>query len=60
MATNQFETWQVILIIVIVLGVIWSNIAVLKYLNRFDIKTKVDKITNKEVDKKENAKHHHK
>jgi len=32
------ETWKIILIIVVVLGVIWSNIALLKYSAKFDIK----------------------
>lgn len=29
-------TWQVILIIALVLGVVWSNIALLKYSTKFD------------------------
>ncbi|MFC3032403.1 DUF2897 family protein [Pseudoalteromonas fenneropenaei] len=32
---QEFETWQVILIIAMVLGVVWSNIALLKYANKF-------------------------
>lgn len=32
------ETWQVILIILIVFGVVWGNIALLKYSAKFDMK----------------------
>ncbi|PAJ75656.1 DUF2897 domain-containing protein [Pseudoalteromonas sp. NBT06-2] len=32
------ETWKIILIIVVVLAVIWSNIALLKYSTKFDVK----------------------
>jgi hypothetical protein len=32
------ETWKVILIIAIVFAVVWSNIALLKYSAKFDIK----------------------
>ncbi|MEQ2353495.1 MULTISPECIES: DUF2897 family protein [Pseudoalteromonas] len=42
---NQLETWQVILIIVGVLGVIWSNIALLKYSAKFEMKKKIDEQT---------------
>ncbi|WP_241651557.1 DUF2897 family protein [Pseudoalteromonas sp. PS5] len=37
---EQLETWQVVLIIVGVLGVIWSNIALLKYSAKFEMKKK--------------------
>ncbi|MEJ6474789.1 DUF2897 family protein [Pseudoalteromonas piscicida] len=52
---NQLETWQVILIIVGVLGVIWSNIALLKYSAKFEMKKKIDEQTapfDKETSKK--------
>ncbi|MDW7548241.1 DUF2897 family protein [Pseudoalteromonas sp. McH1-7] len=39
---EQLETWQVVLIIVGVLGVIWSNIALLKYSAKFEMKKKID------------------
>ena len=32
------ETWKVILIIAVVLGVVWSNIALLKYSAKFEMK----------------------
>lgn len=32
------ETWKVILIIAIVFGVVWSNIALLKYSAKFEMK----------------------
>ncbi len=32
------ETWQIILIIFIVLAVIWGNISLLKYSAKFDMK----------------------
>jgi len=35
---NIVETWKIILIILVVLGVIWSNIALLKYSAKFDVK----------------------
>jgi hypothetical protein len=35
---NKVETWKVILIIAIVLGVVWSNIALLKYSAKFEMK----------------------
>ncbi len=40
---HQLETWQVILIIAGVLGIIWSNIALLKYATKFEVKKKLDK-----------------
>lgn len=43
--TNQLETWQVILIIAGVLGVIWSNIALLKYSAKFEMKKKIKQQT---------------
>ncbi|MBR8842807.1 MULTISPECIES: DUF2897 family protein [Pseudoalteromonas] len=42
---NQLETWQVVLIIAGVLGVIWSNIALLKYSAKFEMKKKIDEQT---------------
>ena len=43
MPSNQLETWQVILIIIGVLAFICSNIALLKYATKFDVKKKIDK-----------------
>ncbi|MCO7187062.1 MULTISPECIES: DUF2897 family protein [unclassified Pseudoalteromonas] len=42
---NTLPTWHVILIIVMVLGFIISNIMLLKYMTRFDVKGKLDKQT---------------
>ncbi|NOU50865.1 DUF2897 family protein [Pseudoalteromonas sp. JBTF-M23] len=42
---EQLETWHIILIIATVLAVVWSNIALLKYSAKFDIKGKIDKQT---------------
>ena len=47
---QQLETWQVILIIAVVLGVIWSNIALLKYATKFEVKKKIDKQINTDND----------
>ncbi|MBD1584552.1 DUF2897 family protein [Pseudoalteromonas sp. S16_S37] len=40
---EQLETWHIILIIATVLAVVWSNIALLKYSAKFDLKGKIDK-----------------
>jgi hypothetical protein len=40
---QQLETWQVILIIIGVLGIIWSNVALLKYATKFEVKKKLNK-----------------
>lgn len=45
MAENNLETWQVLLIIFGVLAIIWSNIALLKYATKFEVKKKIDKQT---------------
>ncbi|WP_125779020.1 DUF2897 family protein [Pseudoalteromonas rubra] len=45
---NTLPTWHVILIIVMVLGFIISNIMLLKYMTRFDVKGKLDKQTKPE------------
>lgn len=45
MTENNLETWQVLLIIFGVLAVIWSNIALLKYSAKFEMKKKIDKQT---------------
>ncbi|CAH9054648.1 hypothetical protein PSECIP111951_01081 [Pseudoalteromonas holothuriae] len=51
---EQLETWHVILIIAGVLGVVWSNIALLKYSTKFDLRNKLDKqIKNKDVEDKD-------
>ncbi|MCG7533716.1 DUF2897 family protein [Pseudoalteromonas sp. OOF1S-7] len=42
---NTLPTWHVVLIIVMVLGFIISNIMLLKYMTRFDLKGKLDKQT---------------
>ncbi|CCQ12403.1 hypothetical protein PALB_33040 [Pseudoalteromonas luteoviolacea B = ATCC 29581] len=45
---NEFEWWQVFLIIALVLGVIWSNIALLKYSNKFKFPSnKTDELMSK-------------
>ncbi|MBE0367480.1 DUF2897 family protein [Pseudoalteromonas sp. MMG013] len=49
---EQLETWQVTLIIIGVLGIIWSNIALLKYATKFEVKQKLEKQTHKETTKK--------
>ena len=53
MASAKFETWQVILIIIGVLGIIWSNIALLKYSAKYDIKKKIDKQIKPDNEKEE-------
>lgn len=45
------QTWHVILIIVLVLAVIWSNIALLKYSAKFELK-KPDKQAEKPPENK--------
>ncbi|KAF7786615.1 hypothetical protein PRUB_a1238 [Pseudoalteromonas rubra] len=49
---NTLPTWHVILIIVMVLGFIISNIMLLKYMTRFDVKGKLDKQTKPEPETK--------
>lgn len=53
MASTKLETWQIILIIIGVLGIIWSNIALLKYSTKFDVKKKIDKQIKPDNDKEE-------
>ncbi|KAF7773998.1 hypothetical protein PCIT_a0367 [Pseudoalteromonas citrea] len=50
---QQLETWQVVLIIIGVLGIIWSNIALLKYATKFEVKKKVDKQIQSDDEKKD-------
>ncbi|MBQ4812373.1 hypothetical protein A7985_18495 [Pseudoalteromonas luteoviolacea] len=50
MGEEKLETWQIILIIVAVLGYIIGNITLLKYATKFNVKNKLDKqIKNEEV-----------
>jgi len=53
MASNQLETWQVVLIIIGVLAIIWSNVALLKYSTKFDVKKKIDKQIKPDTEEKE-------
>ncbi|BBN81172.1 hypothetical protein PA25_11570 [Pseudoalteromonas sp. A25] len=48
---EQLETWHIVLIIAAVLGVVWSNIALLKYSTKFDLRSKVDKQTKQDPQK---------
>ncbi|TQF71623.1 DUF2897 family protein [Pseudoalteromonas luteoviolacea] len=43
MGEDKLETWQIILIIVAVLGYIIGNIMLLKYATKFNVKDKIDK-----------------
>lgn len=53
--TNEFEVWQVILIILVVFGVVSGNIALLKYSNKLDMsKNKTEDLLNKMVEKQKN------
>mgnify|MGYP000303259318 CR=1 FL=1 len=49
---QQLETWQVILIIAGVLDIILSNIALLKYATKFEVKKKLDKQLHSDDEKK--------
>jgi hypothetical protein len=53
--TNEFELWQVILIIIIVFAVVWGNIALLKYSAKMDMsKNKTNELLDKMVEKQQN------
>lgn len=53
--TNEFEVWQVILIILVVFGVVSGNIALLKYSNKLDMsKNKTEDLLDKMVEKQKN------
>ncbi|KZN47957.1 DUF2897 family protein [Pseudoalteromonas luteoviolacea] len=53
MGEEKLETWQVILIIVAVLGYIIGNITLLKYATKFNVKNKIDKQVKGEEEKSE-------
>ncbi|KZN67033.1 DUF2897 family protein [Pseudoalteromonas luteoviolacea] len=62
MGEEKLETWQIILIIVAVLGYIIGNITLLKYATKFNVKSKIDKQIKGEEEKNEEdqqgANHH--
>ncbi|MCF6435782.1 MULTISPECIES: DUF2897 family protein [Pseudoalteromonas] len=51
---EQLETWHIVLIIATVIAVIWSNIALLKYSAKFDLKGKLDKQTKPDKNNTDN------
>ncbi|KZN36900.1 hypothetical protein N480_16640 [Pseudoalteromonas luteoviolacea S2607] len=62
MGEEKLETWQIILIIVAVLGYIIGNITLLKYATKFNVKSKIDKQIKGEEEKnqedQQDANHH--
>lgn len=55
--TNEFELWQVILIIILVFGVVGGNIAILKYSTKMDMKkNKTNELLDKIVERQKSQK----